>query len=669
MLHAGKSAFSLFIFALVFSLTGVFNILYAYSQLPEINISVAAGKHQRINTPVFASLDHVPLHSEEYDLQLVETTGGKETPLSSQLNAGSHPQLHWILTGKTQPGTTRSFALKFIPKREEVSNSTVTSEDTGEEIQLKVSDKEVLAYRYTLAPVPEDVSHLYSRAGYIHPLRSPKGGVVTRIQPPDHYHHYGIWNPWTKTEFEGEEIDFWNIGSGQATVQVKGKPEVIQGDVYGEVSAKHEHVVLNQENPDNSKVALNEDWDIRVWNTGPEADLFLVDVTSTMRCATSSPFTIKEYRYEGFGFRANEQWNDATASLVTSEGYDKSDGNGTRARWCDISGPTQAGTAGVLFMTSPANYNYPEKIRIWPTGMNDGEENVFFNFNPTQDRDWTLKPGNEYALKYRMMVYDGKIDQAEAERYWNDFANPPQVEVQVTPSLEGKKILVYTKNGEGYVHDNIAASVKAIKKLGKENGFEVVSSDDPSLFTDDNLEQYDVLVFSNTNNKVFDTEAQKKAFQNYIQNGGGFVGIHSAVGSERDWPWFAQMIGGRFLRHPQRQDFEVKVLDKNNPSTSFLPDVWQIKEDECYYVTHMNPENHVLLAADLTTVEDDRRDEYPANTFGDLFPLSWYHEFDGGRQWYSALGHRIEHYSNPEFMRHILGGIRWAAGEEKPMNE
>ncbi|MEQ9443346.1 MAG: ThuA domain-containing protein [Cyclobacteriaceae bacterium] len=631
---------------------------------PSTLITVHAGAHHRLNTPVSASLQSIPLSLAEYDMQLFEITDGQEILVPAQLEAGYNPQLCWVLAGETQAGATRTYTLKYTPKEAEAQKNKVVSEDTGEEIQLKVGDKEVLAYHYALPPVPEGISERYSRGGYIHPLMSPQGGVVTRIQPPDHYHHYGIWNPWTKTEFEGEQVDFWNIGEGQGTVQVKAEPSVTEGNVYGKVSARHEHVVLDKENPENNKVALNEDWDIRVWNTGPDADVFLVDVTSTMRCANSSPFTIKEYRYEGFGFRANERWNDATASLVTSQGYDKSDGNGTRARWCDISGPTEAGTSGVLFMTSPANYNYPEKIRIWPTGMNDGEENVFFNFNPTQDRDWTLKPGNDYALKYRMMVYDGEIDQTEAERYWNDFANPPKVEVQALPSLEGKKALVYTKNGEGFVHDNIAASVKAIKKLGKENGFEVTASDDPSLFTDDNLQQYDVLIFSNTNNKVFDTEAQKTAFQNYIRGGGGFVGIHSASGSERDWPWFAQMIGGRFLRHPKRQDFEVKVLDKNNPSTSFLPDVWQIEQDECYYVTHYNPENHVLLAADLTTVEDDRREEYPAHTFGDLFPLSWCHEFDGGRQWYSALGHRIEHYSDPVLMQHILGGIRWAIGEE-----
>ena len=112
-----------------------------------------------------------------------------------------------------------------------------------------------------------------------------------------------------------------------------------------------------------------------------------------------------------------------------------------------------------------------------------------------------------------------------------------------------KKVLVFTRNGEGYVHDNIAASVDAIKKLGKENNFQVDVSDTPSVFLESNLKQYDALIFSNTNNEVFDTDEQKLAMIRYVEAGGGFVGIHSACATERDWPWFQQMVGGKFVPH------------------------------------------------------------------------------------------------------------------------
>jgi type 1 glutamine amidotransferase len=277
-----------------------------------------------------------------------------------------------------------------------------------------------------------------------------------------------------------------------------------------------------------------------------------------------------------------------------------------------------------------------------------------------------LKPGNTYALQYRMLVYDGTLDAAQAERYWRDFANPPRVDVQPTGALQGATILVYTKNGEGYVHENIPYSVAALEKLGTEYGFTVVVSDDPAQFTDENLQQYDALVFSNTNNEAFDTDAQRRALESYIHRGGGFVAIHSASGSERKWPWFSKLLGGNFERHAPRQDFTVEVVDRTHPSTAFLPDTWQIEDDECYYLKELNPRIRVLLAADMETVSDNGKDEFPGMLFGDRFPLAWYQEFDGGRQWYTSLGHRPEHYEDPRFMRHILGGIQWVVNGVSP---
>jgi type 1 glutamine amidotransferase len=312
-------------------------------------------------------------------------------------------------------------------------------------------------------------------------------------------------------------------------------------------------------------------------------------------------------------------------------------------------------------MTNPMNYNYPEQLRIWPTGQNGGTANVYINFNPAQDRDWELKPGNAYALKYRMMVYDGKIDVADAERYWRDFAYPPTVDVYPTGSLAGAKVLVYTKNNPDlYVHANIPYAIAAIQKMGEENGFAVDVSDDPATFTDNNLAQYDALIFANSNNEAFNTEAQRQALQNYIHNGGGFVGIHSASGSERTWPWFSALLGGNFERHAPQQDFTVNVVDRGHPSTAFLPEKWEIVSDECYYQDELSPGIHVLLAVDLNTIEDQGKVEYPGTIFADRFPLAWYQEFEGGRSWYTALGHRPEEYSDPMFVRHILGGIQWA---------
>ena len=229
-----------------------------------------------------------------------------------------------------------------------------------------------------------------------------------------------------------------------------------------------------------------------------------------------------------------------------------------------------------------------------------------------------------------------------------------------------RRVLVYTKNqvGKGlYVHDNIPASVAAIKKMGEENNFGVDVSDDPSVFTDQNLKRYKALIFDNTNNEIFGSEDQKAAFQCYIRAGGGFVGIHSASGSMRQWPWFWEMLGGKFLRHPKLQTFTIKVKDPKDISTAHLGASFEWT-DEFYFLDHMPDGLHVLLAGDLTTLTDPAKDKYPGKLFGDEFPLAWRHEFDGGREWYTALGHKPEYYSDPKLTKHILGGILWAMGEK-----
>jgi len=221
-----------------------------------------------------------------------------------------------------------------------------------------------------------------------------------------------------------------------------------------------------------------------------------------------------------------------------------------------------------------------------------------------------------------------------------------------------RHVLIYTKNGKGYVHKNIPASIEALKKICRRNGWTFVSTDRADVFDQPGIKDFDAMVFSNTNNETFDTQAQKTAFQEYMKNGGGFVGIHSACGSEREWPWFWANLGGKFLRHPKLQAFDIRIIDGNHPSTRFLGSTWKW-DDECYFMHHLNPDIHVLLAADLTTVEDAGKHSLPGTMFGRTFPLCWCHEFDGGRQWYTALGHKPEHYEDETFIKHLDGGIRW----------
>lgn len=225
------------------------------------------------------------------------------------------------------------------------------------------------------------------------------------------------------------------------------------------------------------------------------------------------------------------------------------------------------------------------------------------------------------------------------------------------------KVLVYTKNGKGYVHDNIAAAARCIQELGAQNGFAVDVSDDPAKFNDDNLKQYNALVFTSTNNDVFDNDAQKLALMHYIEAGGGFVAIHSVTGTERNWPWFKRLVGGTFERHAKHQPFTEIIIDHNNPSTAFLPNTWK-RDDECYYTKEINPDIHVLMAHDLSTVDDKGKPVI----YGNTFPSVWCHEFDGGREWYTSLGHDSATYKEPEFRKHIMGGLQWVLSKQKPLD-
>ncbi|MGZ5189936.1 MAG: ThuA domain-containing protein [Flavisolibacter sp.] len=231
------------------------------------------------------------------------------------------------------------------------------------------------------------------------------------------------------------------------------------------------------------------------------------------------------------------------------------------------------------------------------------------------------------------------------------------------------KVLVYSKNGKGYVHDNIPSAIASIQKLGKQNGFGVDTSSNASVMTESNLKQYTMLIFSSTNNDAFDTDIQRLAFRRYIEAGGGFVGIHSVTGTERNWKWFKNMMGGTFSWHAKFQKFKVKVLEPSHPSMIGLPKEWE-KEDEFYFAKELFPGIKTIGANDITTL--DITDTIQRNlilknagTYSELYPSIWTHEYDGGYTWFTTLGHHKKDYSDPVYVQHILQGIRFIASQAK----
>ncbi len=214
--------------------------------------------------------------------------------------------------------------------------------------------------------------------------------------------------------------------------------------------------------------------------------------------------------------------------------------------------------------------------------------------------------------------------------------------------LETDLVLVYTKTN-GYRHKSIEKGVNTLKFLGLKNDFVITHTEDSLAFNTKNLKKYDLVVFLSTTQDVLGQE-QQEAFENYIQDGGSFMGIHAAADTEYEWPWYGELVGAYFKSHPKQQEAKIDVVDRNHSSTSHLNSIW-IHFDEWYNYKNINPSMNVLMKLDESSYEGGEN--------GDNHPIAWYHEFDGGRAFYTGLGHTHESYDDPDFQKHLVGAIRW----------
>ncbi|MBU3820727.1 ThuA domain-containing protein [Flavobacteriaceae bacterium XHP0103] len=222
------------------------------------------------------------------------------------------------------------------------------------------------------------------------------------------------------------------------------------------------------------------------------------------------------------------------------------------------------------------------------------------------------------------------------------------IAVFATVSHAQEEVLVFTKTA-GYRHESIETGVQALKELGEDNNFQVTQTEDANLFNIETLKQYGVVVFLSTTQDVLN-ETQEKAFKAYINNGGSFMGIHAATDTEFDWEWYGKLVGAYFVNHPRPAKAKLKVVNSSHPSTKHLSEVWE-HFDEWYNFKSISSDINVLLELDETS--------YRGGTNGDFHPIAWYQEFDGGRMFYTGLGHTKESYQDPTFRQHLLGGIMY----------
>lgn len=229
---------------------------------------------------------------------------------------------------------------------------------------------------------------------------------------------------------------------------------------------------------------------------------------------------------------------------------------------------------------------------------------------------------------------------------------------QAADRAAGGSILIYSGT-TGFRHDSIPAGIQAITKIAKARGLSVVASEDPSVFSADRLRKFSAIVLlsctTDPKNPASEwlTGDRRTALQQFVSRGGGILAIHAAADSHYFWPWYGHMIGAHFARHPKGTPTgTITVTDPSHPAVAGLAPTTR-RTDEWYYFDDYDPTAHLLVTLDPQSIGE--KDVNPN-------PVSWAREIDGGRVFYTAMGHTKESYSDPWFLRHLADGLDWVLG-------
>ncbi|WP_073081231.1 DUF6807 domain-containing protein [Chitinophaga jiangningensis] len=384
----------------------------------DMRLTVKAGAYARTNTLVSYKTDKALPTGKAWKLE--EVTAGKKESVPVQMDDAG--VITWVMRGTTASGAQREYRL-YAGKP--AARGLMRAEVSSAGISLKQNQKPILQYNTAIVDPPVGTDTVYRRSGFIHPLWAPNGVVLTAIFPKSgHAHHMGIWSPWTHTRFEGKVTDFWNVHKKEGKVFYAGTEAVAGGDVWCGFRVKQEQVAYPA--PGQAKVAIAETYSVKAYEATSNGTRRLWDMRTDFSSPSDSGITLLQYRYGGgFGLRTTPYFTSKTSQVLTSEGHTRKNADSTRARWVMITGKAPEGEAGLLIMNAPDNFDSPEPLRVWPEDMDGGE--LMLNYSPTKMKTWQLVHGNVYTLKYRVMVYSGRLTAEEAEAVWRDYAYPPEV--------------------------------------------------------------------------------------------------------------------------------------------------------------------------------------------------------------------------------------------------
>ena len=292
-------------------------------------------------------------------------------------------------------------------------NHNIHYEDTGRALEYKIGDKHLFTYNYATIYPPAGVDTVYKRSGFFHPINSQRGDILTNLSPSDHYHHYGLWYAWTKTTFEGNEIDFWNVVKKQGTVRFREFTNISDNSF----SAVLDHIAFPDSSAEQS--VMKEILEVKIGKSPIPG--YFIDYITTLQCSKDSPVTLECYRYGGLVIRTREDWTPNKTNFVTSEGYSRENADNTEARWAFFQGKTNGYNACILILSHPSNLNHPEPLRIWDENGNYGIGDMMWNFSPTKKQSHILNNSDKLKLHYRIFIFDELITSNDAENLWESF--------------------------------------------------------------------------------------------------------------------------------------------------------------------------------------------------------------------------------------------------------
>ena len=368
-------------------------------------VIIDAGKQDRQSTPVVLTVPpntgHFILTSPEGTIQ-VQTEGTRSYFILDSLKAG----------------TSRTYQVAHA-KQQWIDS--ISLKQKGTQLAFNNGEHPVLQYNGDKTELPKGIEPEFQRGGYIHPVYTPSGKLLTDDYPMNHKHHHGIWSPWTKTEYEGRHPDFWNMGQKTGRVDFDKLGATFTGPIASGFSTHHKMIDMIAKPEKN---ALEEQWDVSIYKElkTDKHPIFVFDLIITQN-AVDSPLILPKYHYGGLGFRGRSNWNGKgdAVTMLTSDGLNRDAGNGKPSRWCWIGGPAEDGKPiGITIMDHPQNFRSPQPARLNP-------DQPFFCYSPSATGDWKIEKGTPYVATYRFIAADGGADVDEINRLWNDFAEPPKV--------------------------------------------------------------------------------------------------------------------------------------------------------------------------------------------------------------------------------------------------